>query len=259
MNADYLQVSIIPNVDTQFSNEEKVSLFEFLPENTVIWIQDEDVLKERLLNLEEELEQFLRTEHSEKVEEAEDKLDRKNVTRKDFIEVSQFASEMEQKHLVYFGYQKPFHAVIEIEFQTKEQPAFNRQFDLLIADLKNWEKKLPIYSICRKPKTIRKAVHNFQGSKAEINFNPVATSIHEGFIDDDLKMVCYTDHQIFQRYHKYRVKQAYNKNKALTLTNTARIAAGRLCNTYRSWCWSIQRFAENRSEWKVAGSGSNYL
>ncbi len=46
---------------------------------------------------------------------------------------------------------------------------------------------------------------------------PVATSIHEGFIDEDLKIVCYTDHQIFQRYHKYRVKQAYNKNKALTL------------------------------------------
>lgn len=42
-------------------------------------------------------------------------------------------------------------------------------------------------------------------------------AIHEGFIDEDLKLVCYTDHQIFQRYHKYKVKQAYNKNKALTI------------------------------------------
>ncbi|MCA6485722.1 MAG: transcription-repair coupling factor, partial [Chitinophagaceae bacterium] len=50
-----------------------------------------------------------------------------------------------------------------------------------------------------------------------IDFIPVNTAIHEGFINDQLKVVCYTDHQIFQRYHKYRVKQAFNKNKALTI------------------------------------------
>src|SRR3954471_3178144 len=44
-----LQVSIIPNVDTQFADEQKVSLLEFLPSNTVIWVQDEELLKERLL------------------------------------------------------------------------------------------------------------------------------------------------------------------------------------------------------------------
>ena len=66
----------------------------------------------------------------------------------------------------------------------------------------------------------------FKDLKAEINFNPIATSIHEGFIDEDLKIVCYTDHQIFQRYHKYRVKQAYNKNKALTLRTLRELQPG---------------------------------
>ena len=213
-----LQISIIPNVDTQFSNEEKVSLFEFLPENTVIWIQDEDVLKERLVNLEEELDQFLATTRPEKADDTEDKFIRKNVERKDFIEVNDFASEMEQKHLVYFGYQKPFHAVLEIEFNTKDQPAFNRQFDMLIADLKSWEKKnYEIFLFAENPKQLERLYAIFKDLKQEINFNPIATAIHEGFIDEDLKLVCYTDHQIFQRYHKYRVKQAYNKNKALTL------------------------------------------
>jgi transcription-repair coupling factor (superfamily II helicase) len=60
----------------------------------------------------------------------------------------------------------------------------------------------------------------------EIQFTPVATGIHEGFIDDDLKVVCYTDHQIFQRYHKYKVKQAYNKNKALTLKTLRELQPG---------------------------------
>ena len=50
-----LQVSIIPNVDTQFEDEERVSLFEFLPDNTVIWLQDYDLCKERLADSEEDL------------------------------------------------------------------------------------------------------------------------------------------------------------------------------------------------------------
>ena len=66
----------------------------------------------------------------------------------------------------------------------------------------------------------------FDDLKAEIVFNPVNASIHEGFIDEDLKIVCYTDHQVFQRYHKYRVKQAYNKNKALTLRTLRELQPG---------------------------------
>ncbi len=51
-----LQVSIIPNVDTQFEDEDKVSLFEFLPENTVFWVQDKELTIEKLLTSEEDLQ-----------------------------------------------------------------------------------------------------------------------------------------------------------------------------------------------------------
>ena len=53
-----LQVSIIPNVDTQFAEEEKVSLFDFLPDNTTVWVQDYDLTKEHLLAAEEDLHHF---------------------------------------------------------------------------------------------------------------------------------------------------------------------------------------------------------
>lgn len=106
----------------------------------------------------------------------------------------------------------------EIEFNTREQPAFNRQFDLLIQDLKSWEAKgFQLNLFAENPKQLERLFTIFKDLKEEIHFTPVASSIHEGFIDEDLKIVCYTDHQIFQRYHKYKVKQAYNKNKALTL------------------------------------------
>ncbi len=112
-------------------------------------------------------------------------------------------------------------------FNTKEQPAFNRQFDLLIKNLKEYEAKhYNIYLFAENPKQLERLHIIFTDLKAEVQVIPVPTSIHEGFIDDDLKCVCYTDHQVFQRYHKYKVKQAFSKNKALTLKTLRELQPG---------------------------------
>jgi transcription-repair coupling factor (superfamily II helicase) len=234
-----LQVSIIPNVDTQFRNEERISLFEFLPDNTVVWMQDVELCKERLEDCEEDLRIFLKlqeeikerdikaqgTRHKVRQEE-DDKLEKTEVSHNDFIEAKNFEKNISQRHLVEFGYRRHL-SEFEIEFHTKEQPAFNRQFDLLIRDLKNWEGKgFQLYLFAENPRQLERLQSIFDDLKSEIGFNPVAVSIHEGFIDEDQKIVCYTDHQIFQRYHKYRVKQAYNKNKALTLRTLRELQPG---------------------------------
>ncbi len=114
-----------------------------------------------------------------------------------------------------------------IDFNTKPQPAFNRQFDFLINDLKSHETAgYQIYIFAEQAKQLERLNAIFTDLNTEIQFTPIATGIHEGFIDEDLKVVCYTDHQIFQRYHKYRVKQAYNKNKALTLKTLRELQPG---------------------------------
>src|SRR5690606_30496066 len=90
--------------------------------------------------------------------------------------------------------------------------------DLLIKDLKNWEqKKFVSFIFSENPRQLERLHSIFTDLNAEIQFTPVPVAIHEGFIDEDLHLVCYTDHQVFQRYHKYKVKQAYNRSKALTL------------------------------------------
>ncbi len=238
-----LQVSIIPNVDTQFEDELKVSLFDFLPGNTVVWMQHIEWCKERLKDCEEDLQSFIRIvnhgletaekpkTHSERQrlhEEADDKSVKKEIKEDDFINANIFEEQLIARHIVEFGYQRsPGADQFEIEFHTKEQPAFNRQFELLIKDLKNWEsKKYQLYIFAENPKQLERLRTIFDDLKADIVFEPVATSIHEGFIDEDLKIVCYTDHQVFQRYHKYRVKQAYNKNKALTLRTLRELQPG---------------------------------
>lgn len=262
-----LQVTIIPNVDTQFSAKDRIPLFDFLPENTVIWLQDYELCRERLTESEEELHVFLRIQEENKaegtrhkaqgtsdlpdrqagkaqgtrkaqderkklLEEQEERLEKKTVTAEDFLEVSRFREFISKKHLVEFGFQS-YLANFEIEFHTKEQPAFNRQFDLLIRDLKSREADhYKIFLFAENPRQLERLQSIFDDlpagpeGKTEIVFNPITTSIHEGFIDEDLKIVCYTDHQVFQRYHKYKVKQAYNKNKALTLRTLRELQPG---------------------------------
>jgi transcription-repair coupling factor (superfamily II helicase) len=221
-----LQVSIIPNVETQFETNEKVSLLNFLPDNTVVWLEDWEFIKEKIEQEEESLELFLNITSDERQSgiDINDGSDQKiELTKNDFIKASIIEEQIQQKKSIEFGRKSYFTTInnkqqATISFFTKEQPSFNRQFDLLIKNLQEFEaKKYNIFLFADNPKQLERLHTIFTDLKAEIQVTPIPTSIHEGFIDDDLKIVCYTDHQIFQRYHKYKVKQAFSKNKALTL------------------------------------------
>ena len=221
-----LLVTIIPNVETQFERKDKISLTEFLPANTVVWLQDWELVKEKLRVQEEELGMFMGLQANNTHTQAdieEDKLEKAEVGPNDFVNAATIEKGLLSRHIVEFGFNSFFKSDSAdqysiLEFDTREQPAFNRQFDLLIKDLKSWEqKKYKIFLFAENPKQLERLHSIFTDLKTEIPFIPVPTSIHEGFIENDLKIVCYTDHQIFQRYHKYKVKQAYNKSKAITL------------------------------------------
>ncbi|WP_301921867.1 transcription-repair coupling factor [Ferruginibacter sp.] len=223
-----LQVNIIPNVETQFETGDRVSLLEFLPENTIVWTEDWQFIKEKIIQQEEDLELFLSIAKdipADKKQLADDDTEineRYNINENDFVKATILEDEIKERNIIEIGKKAFFPAISRlpstINFNTKEQPSFNRQFDLLIKNLKEYEvKKYNIYLFADNPKQLERLHVIFTDLKAEINVVPIATSIHHGFIDDDLMVVCYTDHQIFQRYHKYKVKQAFSKNKALTL------------------------------------------
>ncbi|MEO7523235.1 MAG: transcription-repair coupling factor, partial [Ferruginibacter sp.] len=223
-----LQVNIIPNVETHFDSGEKVSLLEFLPENMVVWTEDWAFIKEKIEQQEEDLQLAMgnwQLTISNSQSDDDDLTEKKEVNENDFVKAAVIEEEIKQRHIIEFGSKNYFQTDKTINYQPstvtfsiKEQPAFNRNFDLLIKNLKEYEaKQYNIYLFAENPKQLERLHVIFTDLKAEINVIPVPTSIHEGFIDDDLKSVCYTDHQIFQRYHKYKVKQAFSKNKALTL------------------------------------------
>lgn len=252
-----LQVNIIPNVENRPDTGEKISLLEFLPENTVIWMEDRAFTRERLVIQEEELglwieheaavarlrEESLAAEQRKapgrhdvrrRLQQAEggmdgedDRMEKHEVNLGEFVKAEEIEGQLERFHVVEFGPSSGGAGAEVIEFHTKAQPSFNRQFELLIKDLKALEaKKYTLYLFAENPRQLERLHTIFEDLKAAISFTPVALSIHEGFIDDDGKMACYTDHQIFQRYHKYKVKQAYNKNKAITLRTLRELQPG---------------------------------
>ncbi|XZF14493.1 transcription-repair coupling factor [Chitinophagaceae bacterium MMS25-I14] len=224
-----LQVSILPNIETKFETDEKISLLDFLPENTVIWAKDFSYTLGRIGKMENDL--------PAKIEIGQVAVDHeehwlKELTRNDFEDYEHWQQQLKKRHLVEFynhSLERIADAdnVVTLQFATEEQPAFNRQFGMLISDLQQKEaKRVTPYIFAENPKQLERLRSIFEDLSAQINFVPVPTSISKGFIDLDKKVVCYTDHQIFQRYHKYKVKQAYSKGKALTIRALRELTPG---------------------------------
>ena len=114
-----------------------------------------------------------------------------------------------------------------INFTTKAQPPFNKQFDLLIEDLNLYHKKgFTNYIFCANQQQAQRFHDIFDDSKEEVHYQIIVFSLHEGFIDLDEKIVCYTDHQIFERYHKFRLKNGYAKKQSITLKELNNLAIG---------------------------------
>lgn len=227
-----LQVNIIPNVDAEtVTSDEKISLFSFLPENTVVWLSDWEFIKERIELKELELEHALAQNNNEPIETEEENtaLVKAVLRKEDFTEINELETQIQNLPIleIFKPYFSKGHPADIVSFKTQPQPSFNRQFELLIKDLQQYQQKqYSLLLFAENAKQLERLHSIFTDLNAGLNITPVAVSIHEGFIDHDVKAVCYTDHQIFQRYHKYKVKQAFSKNKALTLKTLRELQPG---------------------------------
>lgn len=215
-----LSVSILPNIETKFDTTEKISLLDYLPEQTIFWFKDLEFTVGKMGKMEDALPDKIEL-GAISIDHEEEWL--KALTRADFEQTETWVQQLKNRHIIEWGHNSIASVIGEslsatISFATEEQPAFNRQFNLLIDDLqKRVAKQYTPYIFAENPKQLERLRSIFEDLDAKIDFVPLPTSISKGFIDHEQKLVCYTDHQIFQRYHKYKVKQAYSKGKALTI------------------------------------------
>ncbi len=208
------KVSIVPNINTKFNRNQKVPIFQVLKENTVIWIKDFQVLLDKLQQCFEKAEAFAKTislmDESELAEVFRDRA---------FIRPNEVMDDINHQPIVSMTDSvQPITFDQRIRFDAKPQPSFNRNFDLLIEDLKsNSAKGLENYIFTDNVKQIERFYSIFEDLEAFIQFHPITKAIHQGFIDLDQKLACYTDHQIFERFHRYKLRQGFTKDQALNL------------------------------------------
>ena len=207
-------VSIVPNINTKFTQDQKVSFFKVLNKRTVIWVKDFQVVLDRLQTCFEKAEEFAKTlTVLDETEVAEIFRDRAFIRPAEVIEDIQSYSVLSLTDSV-----QPLVFDQTIRFNSRLQPSFNKNFNFLIDNLNdNSKSQIENYIFTENPKQIERFYSIFEDLQANVQFHPVTKAISEGFIDLDLKIACYTDHQIFQRFHKYKLRQGFTKDKSLNL------------------------------------------
>lgn len=206
--------SIVPNINTQFSKEEKVSLFKVLPEDAIIWMQDYTIMLDKLNVCVEKAALF-----AESIDSSEDADVLKFFRENSFVIPGEILKELETFPSVFVTHKKlSIETDEEVKFSSQPQPSFNKNFALLIDQLTTNEKKgYTNYLFTDNPKQIERFYNIFEDLNAEVQFVPISRALSAGFIDDDNKIACFTDHQIFERFHRFKLRKGFSKDKALSL------------------------------------------
>jgi len=218
------RISIMPNVENKHLQEKRESFLKYISNNTIVFVKNKELLFGKL-----------------------DKLFNKAVVAFDdikegiqlalpqdlFCNGSLIKQQLEDYNLVQVGLgdHSKFKSQIQhantISFNTSPQPSFNKQFDLLIKNLnKNTENGIKNYLFCANEKQAERFHDIFEDVDEEVVYETIVFPLYQGFIDQDQKVAYYTDHQIFERYHKFRLKSGFAKKQAITLKELTNLEIG---------------------------------
>ena len=194
-------ISIVPKIVNPATENKELkqteSFFSFLPPNTTIWTDNLSFIADKALQVYAKLSE----------ENSKDLI----ITSDQLIQFIQDSQHIE------FGQNNYFNSH-EIKFNIAHQPVFNKNFKLLGENISSsLEKGYQTYILSDNEKQIDRLENIFNDINPEISFKPVLTTLHEGFIDHDINACFYTDHQIFGRYHKFKIKNSLKKKEQITL------------------------------------------
>ena len=211
------QITLIPNVELKYSLSSRENFLNYISTKSTVFIKNEEFLLKRIDNLfEKAKEAFVDLESEIKVASPEEL----------FISSKELLLELRNHKRIYVN-TLPIESTPLVEFSTIPQPSFNKKFDLLIADLeKNHQKGYDNIIFCATKEQAKRFHDIFLEVEQAVHYKTEVLPLHQGFIDQDLKIVCYTDHQIFERYHKFHLKTGYNKKQAITLKDLTKLEIG---------------------------------
>ncbi|MBE9575592.1 transcription-repair coupling factor [Flavobacterium aquaticum] len=218
------KISIIPNVENKLLQENRESFLDYINEKTVLVIQNTELLGQQLDKL------------FDKANEAFEKLSKDIQHAKPeelFLNQKQFLKRALDFSVIELHTNAVFKTDKKVEFHIQPQPSFNKQFDLLLNNLsENHFNGYKNYLCCSNENQASR-FHDIFEDIDEANhesirkqYKTMVLPLFEGFIDEENQIACYTDHQIFERYHKFSIKNGYSKKQTITLKELTSLSVG---------------------------------
>jgi transcription-repair coupling factor (superfamily II helicase) len=203
---------IIPNVQKQDDENGRQPFFNYLPDNAVIWTDNIDL---GLQHVKKGLEKAAEIYSKHQAVHDEDKLQPVDQL---FINADKIEQALNAMRVVESAAHTHFASDAVIAFNTNPQPVFHKNFKMLIENLKNNQTlQLTNLIFSDSARQIERLYTIFEDLDKEVGFQPIYHAITKGFIDKDLKLACYTEHQVFDRFYRGRTKSVNNKSRIITL------------------------------------------
>jgi len=206
------EINIIPNVQTKLLAETRQSFLCFIPKNSKIWFKDYqqtlDTIEKYFIKATENFDQILGVTDAQIVLSPEELFEKHNTFKADLKGYTQLE----------FGSRAYLKADYTFDFEVEAQQSFNKDFDSIVENLGQWQ--LRNTSLCIASESLNQISRLetiFLELDPSLKVLPINISLREGFIDKNREVLCYTDHQLFDRFHKYKSKSKHSKSKALTL------------------------------------------
>ncbi len=212
------KLELLPNVENKAMLEKRETFLEYVSGKTVVWAKNIALTAKRLDDLyEKAVESFKQL--SDAVNHAQ--------PQELFINGNKLKNQLEQFACIELSGETHFEPEEVFTVSSKPQPSFNKKFDLLVEDLRqNHEKGFTNYLLCANDKQAERFHAIFEDIGSEVHFQPIVLTLHEGFIDIDGQKAVYTDHQLFERYQRFRLKTGFEKKQAITLKELTSLQVG---------------------------------
>ncbi|MEC7770917.1 MAG: transcription-repair coupling factor [Bacteroidota bacterium] len=215
------KITIIPNVENKFTEEIRESFLKYISAKTVVFAKNPALIYDRIDSFFEKAEESF-AKLSEEIKHAKPK--------ELFLDSASLKEQLQDYLCIEIGVSSETLKQVqgdEIQFNIKPQPSFNKKFDLLIENLNdNRDAGYSNYIFCSTEQQAKRFHDIFDEVDETVHYQTIIFPLYQGFVDQDLKIACYTDHQIFERYHKFHLKNGYAKKQAITLKELNKLEIG---------------------------------
>jgi transcription-repair coupling factor (superfamily II helicase) len=206
------RIILVPDMNHNLQGP-RVSLVDFLPEDTLFFIVNSSLIAGNL--------DAIITHAFERETEGNP------VSPQLLFSGKEFEKQLAGKTCMESGGGEVFHTGSVIKFNHSKQPVFKKNFDLLGDNLLEFrDQGYRILLLSGQEKQIERLRDIFREIRKKVVFEPVLFALNEGFIDHDIQLCLYTDHQIFERFHRFRIRNSKAQREVITLKELTRLNPG---------------------------------